>query len=191
MALMLAVGAQAGAAAQQQTPPQTEPQTGRAGRKSVPQPLQKQSLDYFVGQWNFRWLARESPIGSGSRKGTITFARIGDGKFLEGRTEGQSDDGKYQETSIIGFDEETKILAIVERRPNGIEMLGLGDWTAAITIRFDVSPVRIKTQTVQLKRTLSVLSANSFNITEEFSVDGGPFQRLGDGSFTRVQTSKD
>jgi hypothetical protein len=171
------------------TPP-TDPQPGRATRKSAPQPLQKQSLDYFVGRWEFTWLGRDSQMGSGSRKGTVTYARTADGKFLEGRAEGQSDDGKYQESSVVGFDEEKKILAIFERRPNGLDMLSLGDWTAAITIRFNVSPVKIKTQTVQLRRTLSVLSATSFNISEEFSVDGGPFQRLGDGSFNKVEASK-
>lgn len=160
--------------------------TPRARRPSVPQPLQKQSLDYFVGQWNFRWIARESPLGSGSRKGTVTFTLAADGKFLDVRTEGQSDEGKYQESALVGFDEEKKMLAVFERRSRGIELLSLGDWGAAMTIRFSVSPVRIKNQTVRLKRTISVLSANSFRVSEEYSVDGGPFERLGDGTFTKV-----
>jgi hypothetical protein len=30
------------------------------------------------------------------------------------------------------------------------------------------------------------MSATTFKISEEFSVDGGPFERLGDGTFTKV-----
>ena len=41
-------------------------------------------------------------------------------------------------------------------------------------------------KTYQLRRLLSVRSASAFDVTEEFSVDSGPFGRLGDGHFTRV-----
>jgi hypothetical protein len=166
--------------------PAADPPAGRSTRKSVPQPLQKQSLEYFAGRWNFRWLARDSLLGPGSRTGTVTFTPTPDGAFLDARTQGQSDEGKYQETALVGFDDEKKMLAIFERRSGGVELLSLGDWGAAMTIRFTVSPFRIKNQSVRLKRMISVMSATTFKISEEFSVDGGPFERLGDGTFTKV-----
>jgi hypothetical protein len=172
------------------TPAAGQPAPPRVTRKSVPQPLQQQSLDYFVGQWNFKWLARESPVGPGSRSGTVTFTKTADGTFLDARTEGQSDEGKYQETAVVGFDDEKKMLAFFERRTRGVELLSLGDWGSAMTIRFAISPVRIKGQTVRLKRTISVVSADSFSVSEEFSVDGGPFERLGNGTFTKVVSEK-
>jgi hypothetical protein len=158
----------------------------RATRKSVPQPLQKQSLEYFVGRWNFRWLARESLLGPGARTGTVTFTPTPDGAFLDARTQGQSDEGKYQESAVVGFDDEKKMLAIFERRSGGVELLSLGDWEAAMTIRFTVSPFKVKGQTVRLKRMISVMSATTFKVSEEFSIDGGPFERLGDGMFTKI-----
>ena len=32
----------------------------------------------------------------------------------------------------------------------------------------------------------SVMSPTAFDVTEEFSVDGGPFKRLGNGHFTKL-----
>jgi hypothetical protein len=34
---------------------------------------------------------------------------------------------------------------------------------------------------------MSVLSDSAFNVTEEFSVDGGPFRRLGNARYTKAQ----
>ncbi len=49
-------------------------QEERRARPSVPQPQQKQSLDYFVGQWAFKWVGRESALGAGGRtEGMTTF----------------------------------------------------------------------------------------------------------------------
>src|SRR5262249_40126630 len=32
-------------------------------RREVPQPQQKQSASYFVGEWTFNWIGRESALG--------------------------------------------------------------------------------------------------------------------------------
>ena len=70
-----------GSTAQAQTPPpaqapaaQQPPAQQRPQARDVPQPQQKQSLEYLAGQWNFKWLGRESLLGPGGPKeGMTTF----------------------------------------------------------------------------------------------------------------------
>ena len=169
--------APAAPAAQQPRPP---------ARPQVPQPQQKQSLDYFIGQWAFKWVGRESALGPGGRReGTTTFKLAPGGKTLESQTDGKSEDGSYQESAVIGFDEATKMLSFSERLRN-FKITSKGDWTSPISIRFSVDPIKVKGQTLQLRRTIGVISAYSFSVTEELSEDGGPFVRLGQALFSKT-----
>jgi hypothetical protein len=164
----------------------TEQEERRATRPLVPQPQQKQSLDYFVGQWAFKWVGRESALGPGGRReGMTTFKLAPGGKTLESHTDGKSEEGNYQESAVIGFDETTKVLSFSERRRD-IQVASKGDWTSPISIRFTVDPIKVKGQTLQLRRTIAVISAYSFTVTEELSEDGGPFVRLGQGIFSKA-----
>ena len=159
-------------------PPTPRPQT--------PQPQQKQSLDYFVGDWTAKWVVRESALGGGGPKEEqVSFKRIGDGKSLDSKTVGKSEDGPYQQSAIIGFDEATKAITFAERR-GAIQINSKGDWSSPIIIRFTVDPIKVKGQTLQLRRTMSIISAFSFTVTEELSENGGPFVRLGQGVFTKI-----
>jgi hypothetical protein len=47
--------------------------------------------------------------------------------------------------------------------------------------------VQANGKTYQLRRFVSVTSAVAFEVTEEFSVDGGPFKRLGNAHYTKTQ----
>jgi len=141
----------------QQAPPQQP-------RREVPQPQQKQSLTYFVGQWNFSWVGRESALGPAPREGTTTFTLLPDGKTLDARTEGKSDGKAYSETAAITLDEATKKMTYSERLANGVQVLSKGDWSSPIS--------------------------NSFTVTEELSEGGGPFVRLGSGIYSRAVPSK-
>ena len=182
-----------GAAAQSASGQPARPSQGEGPaqpqrRPVVPQPQQKQSLDYFIGRWNYRWMGRESPLGPGGPfEATATFAAIPDSKFIEGRIDPKADGASTPLT--IGFDEDTKMLVFGERWPNGVDILSLGDWRSPVAIRFQVAPIKIKNQVLRLKRTISVISAFSFSLTEELSVDGGPFERLGQGMFTKAPTA--
>lgn len=164
----------------------TQQEERRSTRPQVPQPQQKQSLDYFVGQWAFKWIGRESALGPGGpREGITTFKLAPGGKTLESHTDGKSEEGSYQESAVIGFDEATKMLSFAERRRD-LEVASKGDWTSPISIRFTVVPIKVKQQTLQLRRTISVISAYSFNVTEELSENGGPFVRLGQAIFSKA-----
>jgi hypothetical protein len=176
------------ASGQSARPSQGEGQAQPQRRPVVPQPQQQQSLDYFIGRWSYRWMGRESPLGPGGPfEATATFAAIPDSKFIEGRIESKSDGASTPLT--IGFDEDTKMLVFDERWPNGVDVLSMGDWRSPVAIRFQVAPIKIKNQVLRLKRTISVISAFSFSLTEELSVDGGPFERLGQGMFTKAPTA--
>ena len=172
-------GAQAGQQAQQPPP-----------RREVPQPQQKQSINYFVGQWSFNWIGRESPLGPAPREGTTTFTLRSDGKSLDARTVGKSDSTAFSESALITWDEETKMLTISERLANGIQVQSKGDWRSPISIRFTIDPIKVKGQTLQLKRIISVVAAHSFTVTEELSENGGPFVRLGNAIYTKVTATK-
>jgi hypothetical protein len=164
-------------------------QGGGQQRAQVPQPQQKPSLNYFAGQWSFKWVGRESPLGPGGpREGTVTFKADAAGKTLEGRMDAKTEEGPLTNTMIVGWDESTKTLTFSERMSNGIQIMSKGDWSSPISIRCTVEPIKVKGHTLQLKRTIAVIAAHSFSITEELSEDGGPFIRLGNALFTRVST---
>lgn len=172
-------GAEApGASAQQsQQPP---------ARREVPQPQQKQSASYFVGEWSFKWVGRESALGPAPREGTSTFTLRPDGKTLDVQTVGTADGKPFKETAVITWDESSKMLTFSERLANGTQVQSKGDWSSPISIRFTVDPIKVKGQTLQLKRTISVVAAHSFTVTEELSENGGPFVRLGSALYTKV-----
>jgi hypothetical protein len=156
-------------------------------RPTVPQPQQKQSPQYFVGRWTFNWLARESPLGpSGPVDGTITYSFGPDQKTLQCQIEGRSETGNIHGSARITFDETAKVLAYDERLSNGIQIKSVGDWSSPISIRFKIEPIRAAGHTLDLRRTISIISAFSYKVTEELSTDGGPYERLGQGLFTKA-----
>ncbi|HWP43242.1 MAG TPA: hypothetical protein VNO14_08420 [Blastocatellia bacterium] len=158
----------------------------RRQRSDVPQPQHKQSIDYFVGQWTYKYIGRESALGPAPRECTVTFTKRADGKSAEGVTSCTADGAAHKETSVIVFDEATKMLSVTERLGSGVTLNSRGDWTSPIAIRFTIDPVKVKGQTLQLRRTIAVVSAHSFTITDELSEDGGPFVRLGNAVVSKV-----
>ena len=170
-------------------PGQSQGQAGAPGggrRPSVPQPQQKQSIDYFVGQWNYKYVGRESGFGPAPRECSVTFTKRPDGKSVEGVTECKHDGGAYKDTSVIVFDEATKKMSITEKLGSGVSLNSRADWTSPISIRFTIDPIKVKGQTLQLRRVITVVAAHSFTIAEELSEDGGPFVRLGNAVVTKV-----
>jgi hypothetical protein len=112
----------------------------------------------------------------------------GDGaNFVTGRLDIDAGSRKYQETVKIGFDTGTNGLVFVERRSDGFELASVGSWRSPIAITFRTAPVRADGNTLQLRRVISVTSNVAFEVTEEFSVDGGPFKRPGNAHYTRTQ----
>ncbi len=167
-----------------QDPPVQPP--GRAPRVSPPQPQQPQSPDYFVGAWTFTWTGRESPVSAGPRTGTLTYARRGASDVLTLRAEGKVDGAAaYTETGTAEWNAARKTLTWVERLSTGVELRSTGDWSSPIGIRAESEPVKAGVQTIRVRRLYSILSAQSFMVTEEISVDGGPYQRLGNGRYQK------
>jgi hypothetical protein len=155
-------------------------------RREVPQPQQKQSANYFVGEWTFNWIGRESALGAAPREGTTTFTLRSDGKTLDAKTVGKADGKPYTESAVITFDDATKMMTFSERLANGAQLQSTADWKSPISIRFNVEPIKVKGQTLALRRIISVVAAHSFAVTEELSEDGGPFVRLGSAIYTKV-----
>jgi hypothetical protein len=182
------------AAAAQQAPAQQQQQGQQQGqgqgpqrqRIDVPQPQQKQSIDYFAGQWTYKYIGRESALWPAPRECVVTFTKRADGKSVEGVSDCRHEGGAFKDTSVIVFDEATKMMTFTEKLGSGVTLNSRGDWTSPISIRFTIDPVTAKRQKLQLRRTISVVAAHSFTVAEELSEDGGPFVRLGSAVFTKV-----
>jgi hypothetical protein len=159
----------------------------RRPRAEVIQPHVDQRADYFVGRWTFEYLGAEyPPLSAGTRTGTATFTSDG-GNFVTGRVDNDAGGRKFQDTVRIGLDPDTHMLVFVERRSDGFELASLGNWRSPIAITFLTTPVRADGKTYQLRRVMSVTSNTAFEITEEISVDGSAFRRLGKARYTRTQ----
>lgn len=162
------------------------PGGGRGGRTGPPQPQQKQSIDYFVGSWSYKYVGRESALGPAPRECTVTFTKRADGKSVEGVTQCKADSSAFKNSILIVFDEATKMMTFTEKLPGGVTVNSRGDWTSPIAIRFTVEPLKVKGQALQLRRIISIVAAHSFTVAEELSEDGGPFVRLGSAVFSKV-----
>ncbi len=173
--------------AQPQQPPAGQGPGQGQQRIRVPQPQQKQSVDYFVGQWSYKYVGRESALGPAPRECTVSFTKRADGKSLDSVTSCKYDGGTHKESSVIVFDEATKMMTFTEKVGNGVAINSRGDWTSPISIRFTIDPIKVKGQSLQLRRTISIVAAHSFTIAEELSEDGGPFIRLGNAVVTKVE----
>jgi hypothetical protein len=159
----------------------------RRPRAEVIQPRVEQRADYFVGRWAFDYLGAEyPPLSAGSRTGTAVFTSDA-ANFVTGRVDIDAGARKYQETVKIGFDSDTNTLVFVERRSDGFELASVGNWRSPIAITFRTPPVRADGKTFQLRRVISVTSNTAFEVTEEISIDGGPFKRPGNAHYTKTQ----
>jgi hypothetical protein len=161
----------------------------RRPRAEVIQPKVEQRAGYFAGKWTFDYVGAEAPpLSTGSRSGTATFTSdTAGGNFVTGQVDVDAGSRKYQETVKIGFDPDTNMLVYAERRSDGFQLVSLGNWRSPIGISFVTSPIKVDGKTFQLRRFISIRSEAAFDVTEEFSVDGGAFKRLGNAKYTKAQ----
>jgi hypothetical protein len=158
----------------------------RRARAEVIQPQVEQRIDYFVGRWTFEYLGGEfPPLSAGTRTGTAIFTKTGTSNFVTGVIENDLGGKKSQDRITLGFDPDTKTLAVLERRADQIEILSVGSWQSPLAIPFTTSPVTANKRTYQLRRVIQVLNEVSFDVVEEFSVDGGEFRRLGNARYSK------
>ncbi len=158
---------------------------GQRQRVEVAQPQQKQSIDYFVGQWSYKYIGRESALGPAPRDCTINFTKRPDGKSVEGAVTCKHDGGTLTGITTIVWDESARSLSFTEKLGNGVTLTSKGDWSSPIAIRFVADPVKAKGQSLQLRRAISIIAAHSFTVTEEISEDGSPFVRLGSAVYAK------
>ena len=102
-----------------------------------------------------------------------------------GTLQGESFGTPFEQRMSIGVDSEADTVLLAEKQPDGTELLSLGNWRSPLAVVFVTSPLQANGRTYQLKRVFSILSESAFDVAEEFSVDGGPFRRLGVGHYTK------
>lgn len=161
---------------------------GLLGRRgSPPQPQQQQGVEYFIGSWRFEYIGRESPVSAGPRAGTLTFTRKGATTVLDMRTEGQTDAGAaYKESGTAEWNADQKTMTFRERLAGGVNLVSPGSWASPLSIRSETEPIKVGDQTVRVRRVYSIISAVAFTIAEEMSLNGGPYQRLGNAEYAKV-----
>ncbi len=160
----------------------------RTRRADVPQPQIEQRIGYFAGEWTFDYTGGEfPPLSIGTRSGTVTFTALPHGPFVLGHVTGEVFGEPYEEHWTIGFNADIQSIVWREQLSTGQELLGLGDWTSPIAITFLTAPVEADGSVYVLKRLMQTTSNTAFTVTDQFSVDGGPFRRLGNGSYIRVR----
>jgi hypothetical protein len=158
----------------------------RRPRAEVIQPRVEQRADYFLGTWVFEYVGAEvPPVSAGSRKGAAAFTSDGS-DFVTGRVDVDAGSRKYQDTLKIGVNPETNMVVFTERRSDGFQLTSLGDWRSPIAITFITSPVQADGKRYQLRRFMRIISDTAFELTEELSIDGGPFKRLGNAHYTKT-----
>ncbi len=156
-------------------------------RRDIPQPQVEQSIEYFLGTWAFEYTGGEfPPLSIGTRSGQLTVTRRRDSNWAEGTIVGDVFGNSYTEGVTIGFDSENQFLLFKETLSNDVELLSIADWQSPIGIGFVTIPIEYDDHLYQLRRVMSVTSETAFQVTEEFSVDGGPFRRLGNADYQRV-----
>ena len=156
-------------------------------RRDVPQPQVEQSIEYFLGTWAFEYTGGEfPPLSIGTRSGQLTVTRRRDSNWAEGTIVGDVFGDSYTERVTIGFDSENQFLVFKETLSNDVELLSIADWQSPIGISFVTIPIEYDDHLYQLRRVMTITSEIAFQVTEEFSVDGGPFRRLGNADYQRV-----
>jgi hypothetical protein len=159
----------------------------RQPRADVLQPVVEQRVAYFVGHWRFEYLGGEfPPLSPGSRAGTAIFTSTSP-ETIAGVIDAMAGGTPHREQWSMTFDAAAHTLAVVERRAGGPELLSVANWQTPLAIRFTTAPLDDGGRRYQLRRLLRIVSDVSFIITEEFSVDGAPFHRLGQATFERAK----
>ena len=160
----------------------------RRRRRDVPQPQVEQRIGYFLGEWELDYTGGEfPPLSIGTRSARIVFTEQGDAPFVTGEVTGDVWGESYEESIVIGWDAQTNMLVLHEKLSTGVELLSVGYWQSPIAINLITNPVRADGRTYQRRRVISVTSETVFAVTDEFSVDGGPYRRMGNGTYSRVE----
>src|SRR5262249_24080635 len=66
-------------------------------RVDTAQPQQKQSIDYFIGQWSYKYIGRESALWPAPRECMVTFTKRADGKSAEGESVCKHEGGVFND----------------------------------------------------------------------------------------------
>jgi hypothetical protein len=168
--------------------PRAESAAQRQRRESPPQRHVERTIDYFVGKWRVEYLGAEvPPLSVGSRSGTVTFTKQATSTFIAGQFDGEVNGKPYREMQTVGLDPETFALVAVDRRPDGSEIVGIGRWQSPLAITWLTAPISANGKSYQVRRMTSIRSDVAFEVTEEYSVDGGPMKRLGSGRYTKIE----
>jgi len=158
----------------------------RGRRTDVPQPQIEPRIGYFSGEWRFEYTGGEfPPLSIGTRTGTVSFTALPHGPFVQGHVTGEVFGEPYEETWTIGFDADSQSVVLNEHLSTRQQLVSLGDWTSPIAITFLTAPVEADGRVYVLRRLMQTTSNSAFTVTDTFSVDGGPFRRLGNGSYLR------
>ena len=97
----------------------------------------------------------------------------------------QTDAGTaFKESGTFEWKDADKSVTIRERTGN-VQIVSTGSWATPLAIRTESQPVKAGNQTIRVRRNYSIISSGSYSLAEEISIDGGPFQRLGNATYSK------
>ena len=159
---------------------QAEPQMPKPGPEH-------QRLHYFVGNWYTEVETKPGPMGPGGRT-TITEHNemLGDFFVIFHRDERDAT-GPVKEIGIMGYDPEQKVYTYEQFSDQGERVTATGTVSGDTWVLLWPATDAAKEGGKRLKGrfTLKEVSPTSYTSTEEISIDGGPWTKIGEGKATK------
>ena len=159
---------------------QAEPQMPKPGPEH-------QRLHYFVGNWYTEVETKPGQMGPGGRT-TITEHNemLGDFFVIFHRDERDAT-GPVKEIGIMGYDPEQKVYTYEQFSDQGERVTATGTVSGDSWVLLWPATDAAKEGGKRLKGrfTLKEVSPTSYTSTEEISIDGGPWTKVGEGKATK------
>ncbi len=159
---------------------QAEPQMPKPGPEH-------QRLHYFVGNWYTEVETKPGPMGPGG-KTTITehTEMLGDFFVIFHRDERDAT-GSVKEIGIMGYDPEQKVYTYEQFSDQGERVTATGTVSGDTWVLLAPATAAAKEggKRLKVRFTLKEVSPTSSTSTEEVSIDGGPWTKIGEGKATK------
>jgi hypothetical protein len=145
--------------------------------------------DYFLGRWTMEWIAPDSPLGPAADiTGTMTMRHVS-GCYYEGELSAKGPEGPYTSKLQLIYDLERRYLVWIEADSRGFTGVRIGpvggDPGGYYTYFWQQPVVKVKRSTMQLQGTFDLRSPITFNVRQQISINGQPYENFGTAKFTK------
>ena len=168
----------------------------QGGPTQVSDQVPKFNMDYFVGEWQFEWIAPDSPLGEGGPiTGTESVKKVWDGRFYEIAIKGEGRDGPFTGVGIMSYlDTPAGQYVTKYEVTHGLALLKAGvlggDLGGNYNHFWETPPFQLNGKTIKLEGRSSFTSPAAYRVIMRISIDGAASASLGTMYYTRQPSSK-